>query len=276
MKSNMDVLNVRLRIISAAELLFLKNGLSSVTMAQVGRAANVSRRAWEQNFPSIERLFGDLISFRIYHLTARLSALLDSCETRWGNRLSPVHILVAIAAAGINHRGHRSQEADMSLRLLGSAYLSDDEFVRRHLLILTAHVRSRVEGLLAVADAGSCRGGRRIRLRILSNLFAALLVSGDLDIRSSLSEGSLDDSLLRQILSLASSIMDCDSIDDEEERNWIVDLSERLGQEIPMKSELRTSSSIKIASDDGGVLGDASGESTYLRKRDFDDWIKNY
>ncbi|VVE62211.1 TetR family transcriptional regulator [Pandoraea pnomenusa] len=126
--------DTKLRILDAAEDLFIEYGYEAMSLRQITSRAEVNLAAVNYHFGSKETLLQAMLARRLDRLNDERLALLTRAEAEWPDgQLTCEHVLGAmfIPALAISH--HREIGGPAFLRLLGRVYADPSPFIREYL-----------------------------------------------------------------------------------------------------------------------------------------------
>lgn len=126
--------DTKLRILDAAEDLYIEFGYEAMSLRQITSRAEVNLAAVNYHFGSKETLLQAMLSRRLDRLNEERLALLTRAEATWPSpQLTCEHVLGAmfIPALAISH--HRDIGGPAFLRLLGRVYADPSPFIRDYL-----------------------------------------------------------------------------------------------------------------------------------------------
>lgn len=130
----MAEIDTRLRILDAAEELFMAAGFEATTLRQITGKAQVNLAAVNYHFGSKEALIQALLKRRLSWLNEQRIRALDRLEAEaQGAPLKPSQILDAFFGVAVNMAGDRVHGGRYFMRLLGRTYTEPSEFVRSFL-----------------------------------------------------------------------------------------------------------------------------------------------
>jgi len=131
---SMAEIDTRLRILDAAEALFMEFGFEATTMRQITGKAQVNLAAVNYHFGSKEALIQALFKRRLTWLNEQRIEALDRLEAAAkGSPLKPSQILDAFFGVAVKMAGDRVGGGRNFMRLLGRTYTEPSEFVRNFL-----------------------------------------------------------------------------------------------------------------------------------------------
>jgi AcrR family transcriptional regulator len=124
----------KLRILDAAEALFMEHGFEATTLRQITAAAGVNLAAAHYHFGSKEELFEAVLKRRLDPMNVERLALLArfECESA-PSALSCEKILAAMFIPALKLARDPERGGKNFLRLLGRAYADPAPFIRRFL-----------------------------------------------------------------------------------------------------------------------------------------------
>lgn len=126
--------DTRLRILDAAEELFMEFGFEATTLRQITGKAQVNLAAVNYHFGSKEALIQELFRRRLTWLNEQRIQALDRLEAESnGAPLKPSQILDAFFGVAVKMAGDRINGGRNFMRLLGRTYTEPSEFVRNFL-----------------------------------------------------------------------------------------------------------------------------------------------
>ncbi|HUH93612.1 MAG TPA: TetR/AcrR family transcriptional regulator [Casimicrobiaceae bacterium] len=124
----------KLRILDAAETLFMEHGFEATTLRQITAAAGVNLAAAHYHFGSKEELFEAVLKRRLDPMNFERVALLTRFESESAPRpLSCEKILAAMFIPALKLARDPERGGKNFLRLLGRAYADPAPFIRRFL-----------------------------------------------------------------------------------------------------------------------------------------------
>ncbi|GAB3628712.1 A-factor receptor protein [Pandoraea terrae] len=126
--------DTKIRILDAAEDLFIEFGYEAMSLRQITSRAEVNLAAVNYHFGSKETLLQAMLARRLDRLNEERLALLTRCEAAWpAPHLSCEHVLGAmfVPALAISHEPDAGGRA--FLRLLGRVYADSSPFIREYL-----------------------------------------------------------------------------------------------------------------------------------------------
>lgn len=172
--------DTKLRILDAAEDLFIEYGYDAMSLRQITSRAEVNLAAVNYHFGSKETLLQAMLSRRLDRLNEERLALLTRAEAAWpGSRLTCEHVLGAmfIPALAISH--HRDIGGPAFLRLLGRVYADPSPFIRDYLQQHYAPVFKRFFDAFAQALPELPPQELRWRLQFALQALSGVLASSD-------------------------------------------------------------------------------------------------
>lgn len=127
-------IDTRVRILDAAETLFMEFGFEATTLRQITGKAQVNLAAVNYHFGSKEALIQELFRRRLTWLNEQRIQALDRLEAEArGAPLKPSQILDAFFGVAVKMASDRVGGGRNFMRLLGRTYTEPSEFVRRFL-----------------------------------------------------------------------------------------------------------------------------------------------
>jgi len=127
----MAEIDTRLRILDAAEELFMEFGFEATTLRQITGKAKVNLAAVNYHFGSKEALIQELFRRRLTSLNEQRIQALDRLEAEAkGAPLKPSQIVDAFFGVALRMAGDRVGGGRNFMRLLGRTYTEPSEFVR--------------------------------------------------------------------------------------------------------------------------------------------------
>lgn len=130
----MAEIDTRLRILDAAESLFMEFGFEATTLRQITGKARVNLAAVNYHFGSKEALIQELFRRRLTWLNEQRLEALDRLEAAAnGAPLKPSQILDAFFGVAVKMAADRVNGGGTFMRLLGRTYTEPSEFVRNFL-----------------------------------------------------------------------------------------------------------------------------------------------
>ena len=124
----------KVRILDAAETLFMEHGFEATTLRQITSAAGVNLAAAHYHFGSKEDLFEAVLKRRLDPMNVERLALLTRFESESAPRpLSCEKILAAMFIPALKLARDPERGGTNFLRLLGRAYADPAPFIRRFL-----------------------------------------------------------------------------------------------------------------------------------------------
>lgn len=172
--------DTKLRILDAAEDLFIEYGYEAMSLRQITSRAEVNLAAVNYHFGSKETLLQAMLSRRLDRLNDERLALLTRAEAAWpAPKLTCEHVLGAmfIPALAISH--HRDIGGPAFLRLLGRVYADPSPFIRDYLQQHYAPVFERFFEAFARALPELPRQELGWRLHFALQALSGVLASGD-------------------------------------------------------------------------------------------------
>jgi AcrR family transcriptional regulator len=128
---HMPEVDTRLRIIAAAEALFMELGFDTTTMRQITGKAGVNLAAVNYHFGSKEALIEEVFRRRLGWLNEQRLLELDRLEAAAnGAPLRPSQILEAFFGVALKMAFDKEGGGDRFMRLLGRTYTEPSEFIR--------------------------------------------------------------------------------------------------------------------------------------------------
>ncbi|TSA12555.1 MAG: TetR family transcriptional regulator [Betaproteobacteria bacterium] len=151
----MAEIDTRIRILDAAEVLFMENGLDATTLRQITGAADVNLAAVNYHFGSKEELVREVFRRRLTWLNQQRLQELDRLEAAAGDKpLKPSQILEAFFGVALKMAADTGGGGRTFMRLLGRTYTKPSEFVRTFLAEEYAAVIARFRAALIKALPG--------------------------------------------------------------------------------------------------------------------------
>jgi AcrR family transcriptional regulator len=142
----------RVRILDAAELLFMEHGYEATTLRQITATAGVNLAAVNYHFGSKDDLFEAVLTRRLDPMNQERIALLERFEVEAApDMLSAEKILAAMFIPALRLARDRERGGKNFLRLLGRAYADPAPFIRRFLSEQYAVMIARFKGAFARA-----------------------------------------------------------------------------------------------------------------------------
>ncbi|VVD93600.1 TetR family transcriptional regulator [Pandoraea eparura] len=172
--------DTKLRILDAAEDLFIEYGYEAMSLRQITSRAEVNLAAVNYHFGSKETLLQAMLSRRLDRLNDERLALLTRAEAAWpAPHLTCEHVLGAmfIPALAISH--HRDIGGPAFLRLLGRVYADPSPFIRDYLQQHYAPVFERFFDAFARALPELPRQELGWRLHFALQALSGVLASSD-------------------------------------------------------------------------------------------------
>lgn len=127
----MSEADTRLRIIVAAEALFIEQGLGVTTLRQITARAGVNLAAVNYHFGSKHALIEEMFHRRLGWLNEQRLLELDRLEAKAGSApLRPSQILEAFFGVALRMAFDKEGGGDRFMRLLGRTYTEPSEFIR--------------------------------------------------------------------------------------------------------------------------------------------------
>lgn len=189
----MTEIDTRLRILDAAESLFMEHGFEATTLRQITGRAQVNLAAVNYHFGSKEALIQELFRRRLTWLNEQRLAALDRLETEAkGAPLKPSQILDAFFGVAVKMAADRAGGGHTFMRLLGRTYTEPSEFVRSFLAEEYSEAVSRFKTALVKALPGVPR--EEILWRFHFMLGAMSYAISGADALNIVAETPLDDS----------------------------------------------------------------------------------
>lgn len=143
------------RILNAAEALFMEQGFEATTMRQITGAAQVNLAAVNYHFGSKEELIREVFNRRLTWLNQRRLQELDRLEAEaHGMPLKPSQILEVFFGVALKMAADTEGGGRTFMRLLGRTYTKPSEFVRGFLAEEYAAVIARFKAALIKALPG--------------------------------------------------------------------------------------------------------------------------
>jgi len=151
----MAEIDTRLRILDAAEALFMEQGFEATTMRQITGAAEVNLAAVNYHFGSKEELIRVVFDRRLTWLNQQRLSQLDRLEAEAGDLpLKPSQILEVFFGVALKMAADTEGGGRTFMRLLGRTYTKPSEFVRGFLAEEYAAVIARFKAALIKALPG--------------------------------------------------------------------------------------------------------------------------
>ncbi|MCX7178686.1 MAG: TetR/AcrR family transcriptional regulator [Proteobacteria bacterium] len=145
----MSEADTRLRILDAAEALFVEHGFETTTMRQITTNAAVNLAAVNYHFGSKEALIQEVFRRRLSWLNDQRLKELDRLEaTAAGAPLKPSQILQAFFGVALRMAANEQSGGNNFMRLLGRTYTQPEEFIRTFLAEKYAAVIDRFKAAL--------------------------------------------------------------------------------------------------------------------------------
>ena len=134
LKAPRDPLATKLRILDAAEGLFMEHGYEATSLRAITAAAEVNLAAVNYHFGSKEELFQAVLTRRLDPMNQARVDLLTRLEAKSGGApLACERILMALLIPALNLARDPKRGGKDFLRLLGRAYADPAPFIRRFL-----------------------------------------------------------------------------------------------------------------------------------------------
>ena len=147
-----DPSSTRVRILDAAESLFMEHGFEATSLRQITTAASVNLAAVSYHLGSKEDLFEAVLTRRLDPMNQERVALLTHFEQEAAPiPLTPEKILAAMFIPALKLARNRERGGKNFLRLLGRAYADPAPFIRRFLSEQYAVMIARFKGAFARA-----------------------------------------------------------------------------------------------------------------------------
>ncbi|MEP6942923.1 MAG: TetR/AcrR family transcriptional regulator [Betaproteobacteria bacterium] len=140
----------QVRILDAAEALFMEHGFEATSMRQITSEAEVNLAAVNYHFGSKEDLFEAVLTRRLDPMNQERLALLTTLE-RESAAPTPEKILAAMFIPALRLARERERGGKNFLRLLGRAYADPAPFIRRFLSAQYAEMIARFKAAFARA-----------------------------------------------------------------------------------------------------------------------------
>jgi AcrR family transcriptional regulator len=142
----------RVRVLDAAEALFMEHGFEATTLRQITATAGVNLAAVNYHFGSKDDLFEAVLTRRLDPMNQERIALLARFEREAApDTLSTEKILAAMFIPALRLARDRERGGKNFLRLLGRAYADPAPFIRRFLSEQYAVMIARFKGAFARA-----------------------------------------------------------------------------------------------------------------------------
>ncbi len=130
----MSEIDTRIRILRAAELLFIEHGFEATTLRQITGKAGVNLAAVNYHFGSKDSLIEEVFRQRLGWLNEQCLKELDHLEAAAeGAPLRPRQILEAFFGVALKLAADREGGGNNFMRLLGRTYTAPTPFVRAFL-----------------------------------------------------------------------------------------------------------------------------------------------
>jgi AcrR family transcriptional regulator len=150
--ASQDPMSTRVRVLDAAEALFMEHGFEATTLRQITAAARVNLAAVNYHFGSKDELFEAVLTRRLDPMNQERVALLTRFEREAApDALTPEKILAAMFIPALKLARDRERGGKNFLRLLGRAYADPAPFIRRFLSAQYAVMIARFKGAFARA-----------------------------------------------------------------------------------------------------------------------------
>jgi len=202
----MAEIDTRIRILDAAEVLFMENGLDATTLRQITGAADVNLAAVNYHFGSKEELVREVFRRRLTWLNQQRLQELDRLEAAAGDKpLKPSQILEAFFGVALKMAADTGGGGRTFMRLLGRTYTKPSEFVRTFLAEEYAAVIARFRAALIKALPGV--PGEEILWRFHFMMGAMSYALAGTDALHFAAEDALDDSDAEALYSRLMSFM---------------------------------------------------------------------
>jgi AcrR family transcriptional regulator len=198
--------DTKLRILDAAEQLFVEFGFEAMSLRQITSRAAVNLAAVNYHFGSKEALIHAMLARRLDRLNVERVKLLDRFEAMLGSRLTCEHVLGAMFIPALRlsrdpHTGGRT-----FLRLIGRAYVDPSAFVRDFLRSHYADVADRFFSAFQRALPHLVREELGWRLNFAIGALSGVLAGTDTEsLLSEFSHGGKTDDL--QLIARLASLM---------------------------------------------------------------------
>lgn len=184
--------DTRLRILDAAESLFMEHGFEATTLRQITGAAEVNLAAVNYHFGSKEALIREVFRRRLTWLNQQRLKELERLEAEAGGApLKPSRILEVFFGVALKMAADTEGGGRTFMRLLGRTYTKPSEFVRGFLAEEYAAVIARFKAALIKALPGVPR--EEILWRFHFMLGAMSYAISGVDALHIVAEGALDD-----------------------------------------------------------------------------------
>jgi AcrR family transcriptional regulator len=215
----------QVKILDAAEGLFMEHGFEATTLRQITAAAGVNLAAVNYHFGTKEDLFQTVLTRRLDPMNQERVALLTRFERDVGPRaLSCEKILAAMFIPALKLARDPERGGKNFLRLLGRAYADPAPFIRRFLSEQYAVMIARFKAAFARALPHLPRKELSWRLHFVMGALSYTLAGTDaLKLIAALSprESNNDEALLRRlapflIAGLKAPLPDLDELDGED------------------------------------------------------------
>lgn len=126
----------RMRILDAAEALFVEHGLDATSMRMITACAGVNLAAINYHFGSKDKLIHQVFQRSLARLNEHRLAALDEVEARAaasGERLRPSEVLKAFFMPALEMATDPARRGHTFMQLLGRTYTEPNAFVRQFL-----------------------------------------------------------------------------------------------------------------------------------------------
>ncbi|MGE5097229.1 MAG: TetR/AcrR family transcriptional regulator [Betaproteobacteria bacterium] len=142
----------KVRILDAAEQLFMEHGFEATSLRQLTTAAGVNLAAVNYHFGSKEELFQAVLTRRLDDLNQERIDLLDKVEREAGGKPATCEkILAAMLIPALRLARDEKRGGKNFLRLLGRAYADPAPFIRQFLSAQYAEMIGRYKEAFAKA-----------------------------------------------------------------------------------------------------------------------------
>ena len=189
----MSEADTRLRILDAAEALFVEYGFETTSMRQITTKAGVNLAAVNYHFGSKEALIQEIFRRRLSWLNDQRLKELDRLEAEAaGEPLKPSQILHAFFGVALKMAADKRDGGYIFMRLLGRTYTEPSEFIRSFLAEKYAAVIERFKAALFLSLPEVPR--EEILWRFHFMLGAMSYAISGADALNIVAKGSIDDS----------------------------------------------------------------------------------
>jgi len=202
--------NTRIRLLQAAEALFIERGFESMSLRQITQLADANLAAVNYHFGSKELLVQELLAKRLDRLNQERLQLLAACEQQASGQPLDASAVLSVLFVPALRLTRDPAGGPAFMRLLGRVYSDPSPFIRNHLQEHYRPIFGRFFEAFSRALPELPRNELGMRLHFSLKSLSGLLAGEDMDdLIASLSMGEeiSDGVVLARLISLVSPML---------------------------------------------------------------------